>query len=119
MATQFDNDHAAFVRQEYRRATALSTAVKSRNATAREVTLDTNLDQANAQRIANNILAENVKPRAFEIELEGTLGSNAIQGGPPLVTINSQKRGISLYSAKTFSIVEDFEKNTTTIQVRG
>jgi hypothetical protein len=119
MPTQFDNEHAAFVRQEYRRATALSTAVKSRNSTAREVTLDTNLDQANAQRIANNILADNVKPRAFEIEVEGTFGANAILAGPPLVTITSRKRGITGYSAKAFSMVEDFEKNTTTFQVRG
>lgn len=119
MATQYDNDHAAFVRQEYRYANAISTTVKSRNATAREVTINTTLDQANAQRIANNILADNVKPRAFEIEIEGTLGPNAILGGPPAVTINSQKRGISLYAAKAFSIVDDYEKNTSTIQVRG
>ncbi|KQN28106.1 hypothetical protein ASF00_09360 [Sphingomonas sp. Leaf34] len=117
MPTQFDTDHAAFVRQEYRRATVVATAVKARNATAREVTLDTNLDQANATRIANNILTDNVKPRAFEVEFEGTLPANAIQGGPPAFILNSRR--LANYTVKAFSIVEDYEKNTTTIQVRG
>lgn len=119
MATQYDNDHAAFVRQEFRHTTSVDTTVRSRNATAREVTIDTNLDEANAKRIANNVLVDNVKPRAFEIEIEGTLSPNALLAGPPAFTINSNKRAISAYQAKAFSIVEDFDKNTTTIQVRG
>jgi hypothetical protein len=120
MATTFDIDHAAFVRLEYRSVSVTSTDVKSQNTTgSREVNIDTNLDGPNALQIANNILADNAKPRAFEIELEGTLGANALIGGPPAYQINSVKWQLSNYSVKSFSISDDYDKNTTVVQVRG
>lgn len=117
--SQADIDHAVFVRREYRRTIVTSATVKARNDSAREVALDTNLDVASATRIANAMLAENINPRAFEVEFEGTLGTNPLAGGPPSYTLTTARYDLVGYTAKSFSINEDYEKNTTVIQVRG
>jgi hypothetical protein len=120
MPSTFDIDHAAFVRQEFRTDPKTNPAVKARNVTgAREVAFDTNSDATNASRIATAILADNIKPRAFEVELEGTLGGSSLVGGPPAYSLNSAKWELNGYYVKSFSISEDYDRNVTVVQVRG
>lgn len=116
--TVADIAHAVFVRQEYRYSSAEQPDVYSRNPeAAREVSVNTNLDQASAQALAARMLPENVRPRAFQIGLEGA-GIMSLAGGPPSLVLNSALGGDGV-ARKVFSITTDWDKNVTTVQVRG
>lgn len=115
----YDTDHAAFVRQEYRYVTVLDAEVKSINTSALEISVNTQMDQASATALATAMLAENKAPRAFEIALHGTGVIDSFVGSPPMTLPYSATLHTDGRTCKTFSIVEDFQVNTTTIQVRG
>lgn len=117
--TQYDYDHAAFVRQQYRYVTEEDANVAARNPQAREVSLDTNGDLASATAIALAILQENVQPRAFEVDLDGTVDGDPFAAGLPSMIVTSLKNGSDGVARKAFSLAVDFEKNATTWQVRG
>lgn len=115
----YDTDHAAFVRQQYRYVTVLDAEVKSNTRSAIEITVNTQMDQASATALAQAMLAENKAPRAFEIQLHGTGVIDSFAGSPPMTIPYSDTLFTDGRVCKTFSIVEDFQVGTTTIQVRG
>ncbi len=118
MAT-FDTNRAAFVQQEYRYDPQLNAAVSARNAAARTVSIDTQLDQASAANLATKMLAENNAPRIFEVVLEGVTFLDSFIGQCPAFVLNFLKYKTDGRTMKVMGFTTDFETNTTTIQVRG
>lgn len=118
MAT-LDPNRAAFVQQEYRYEPAFDPNVKARNASARTVEINTNLNESDATALAAKILADNNTPRVFEVVLEGVVFLDSFIGGVPTFIANLPKFSTDGNARKVMSFTTDFEANTTTIQVRG
>ena len=113
-----NTDRALFVLHEYRRAIATNPGVLALNDGAGQITIDTSLNEAAAEALADKILAENEHPRLFEHHIEGLLWLDFFTGGPPQWqvvaehdTVNEPMKGIST------SI--DFNEGISTIEVRG
>jgi len=117
MATLEDTNRASFVQQAYRYVTAVDNSIIARNPTAREVEINTNLNQASAQALANAYLADNKQPRAYEVQIEGVIFLDTLADGVPRFILESPKSdGRTL---KLVGFTTDYETNTTTLQVRG
>ncbi|WP_242152589.1 hypothetical protein [Sphingomonas sp. BAUL-RG-20F-R05-02] len=119
MATTLDPNRAAFVTNEYRYVTPTSPTVKSRNPAAREVKVDTNLDQAAATALAAKYLAENIQPRVLEIVLQGIINLDAFIGGPPSYIPNFPKLATDGRTMKVIGATVDYGAGKTTVRVRG
>jgi hypothetical protein len=117
MAT--DTNRAAFVQQQYRHATALSAAVRARNPSAQTAEINTNLDEATAENLAAAILAENDKPRVYEVVLEGVTFLDTFVDGVPRFIADFPKMATDERTLKLVGFTTDYETNTTTLQVRG
>ena len=123
------NDHAIFVRSEYRRKSVSDAAVYARNPyAARTITVDTNMDEASAKALAQAYLTENKQPRTFELVLDGADCLPDFVGGPPAVIPISSRLHTGTGAAgtmerervcKVYSMTSDYSNNTTTVQVRG
>lgn len=118
MAT-LDPSRAAFVKQEYRYATRSDTSVKSRNDAARDVTVDTNLDETAANALASKYLAENSKPRVFEVRLQGVIPLEAFVGGPPRYIPSFPRLATDGRAMKVISASIDYDAGITVVKVRG
>ena len=118
MAT-FDTNRAAFVQQDYRYVTKSDPAVLARNNAARTIEVATQLDQASADALATKYLAENKKPRVFEVVLEGVTFLDSLIGGPPSFIVNFPRLSTDGRTLKVIGFTTDFDANTTTVQVRG
>jgi hypothetical protein len=116
MAT--DTNRAAFVQLPYRHVDATDNFVKARAVTARSIEINTNLDEVRAQALADAFLAENNSPRVFEIVLEGTDHVDLADGVPRFIA-DLPKYKTDNRVLKLVSFTEDYEANTTTLQVRG
>lgn len=114
-----DNERAIFVKQEYRYATAIDSAVKAKNQMAREITIDTNLSEVDAATRADNELAFNEHPRYFELEIEGILSLNDFAGGPLSYLLDFPDYKTDNRQATVVSFSADYNTNTTVIGVRG
>lgn len=114
-----DTEHAIFVRQEYRYATAIDNAVKAVNPMARDISINTQLSAASAQTLANNYLAYNANPRVFDVEIEGLLDLSSFIGGPPSFIANFPKYHLDGRTLTVVSSSADYNTGTTLIQVRG
>lgn len=118
MAT-YDTNRAAFVQQDSRYAVKSDATVLARNPSARMVEVSTYLDEASATALAAAYLADNVSPRAFELELEGVTYLDALVAGVPAFVLNLPSFQTDGRTYKAGSFTTDFEKGTTTFQVRG
>lgn len=114
-----DNERAIFVKQDYRYATAIDSAVKAKNQMAREIAIDTNLSEADAITRANNELAFNESPRYFELEIEGILTLNDFVEGPLSYLLDFPEYKTENRQATVVSFSADYNTNTTVIGVRG
>jgi hypothetical protein len=115
-----DPARAAFVTHEYRYATPTPAyAVLARNPTARELTIDTQIDATSASALASSYLAENSNRRVFEFEIEGILTPNDFVGGPPAYILNAANYATDGRTLKVVSISVNEMTNTTLVQVRG
>jgi hypothetical protein len=115
----FDTNRAAFVQQEYRRVTKTAPAVLARNASARVVQIDTQLDATAADALAAKYLAANSAPRGFEVVLEGVMFLDTLVGACPSFIPNFPKFNTDGRSMKLMGFTTDADANTTTLQVRG
>jgi hypothetical protein len=118
MAT-LDPDRAAFVKNEYRYAILQNNTVKARNDSAREVSVDTSLDETAATALAGKYLAENVQPRVFEVELLGVLHLDAFIGGPPRYVPNFPDLATDGRTMKVIGASTDYGAGLTTVRIRG
>lgn len=113
------DNRAAFVQQQYRHATSVSTAVRARNPSAQIAEINTNLDEATAENLAAAILAENNRPRIYEVVLEGVTFLDTFVDGVPRFIADFPKIATDGRTLKLVSFTTDYEANTTTMQVRG
>lgn len=114
-----DENRAVFVINEYRYADIKDTAIKARNPAAKEVVINTQLDEADAEDLAQKYLDDNTNPRVWEIEIEGILEISSFIGGPPSFLANFPKYAKTTGSVKIVSASADYSTGITTIQVRG
>ncbi|NML04266.1 hypothetical protein [Sphingomonas sp. G-3-2-10] len=118
--TVSDPNRAAFVTNEYRYATPTPAyAVKARNPSSRDITIETQIDAASAAAIASKYLAENSLPRAFEFEIADILTPDDFVGGPPSFILEGLG---ALSDGRTLKIVSasvNETAGTTLVQVRG
>jgi len=119
MATTLDPNRAAFVTNEYRYVSPTNPSVKARNQAAREVSVDTNCDQATATALAAKYLGENIQPRVFEIVLQGVIHLDAFLGGPPRYIPNFPKLSTDNRTMKVIGATVDYGAGKTTVRVRG
>jgi hypothetical protein len=119
MPTLSDTNRASFVQQEYRYATAKDDSVLGRNPSARTIEINTNLDQTRAQALADAYLAENQRPRVFEFLIEGLMFLDTLADGVPRFIADAPSLATDGRPRKLVSFTNDFETNTTTLQVRG
>jgi hypothetical protein len=119
MPTLSDTNRASFVQQEYRYATAKGDSVLGRNPSARTVEINTNLDQTRAQSLADAYLAENKRPRVFEVVIEGVIDLDTLADGVPRFIADLPSLATDGRTLKLMNFTTDYEANTTTLQVRG
>ena len=118
MAT-IDPNRAAFVKQEYRYAVQSDATVLARNSAARVVEVDTNMDEAAATALAAKYLAENIKPRVFEVTLQGIIHLDAFVGGPPRYIPNFPRLATDGRVMKVIGASVDYDVGKTTVRIRG
>lgn len=113
-----NTDHALFVLHEYRKAIATNPGVIALNDGAAEIAIDTSLNEAAAEALADKILAENEHPRLFEHEIEGLLWLDFFIGGPPQWQVVADHDAVD-EPMKGISTSIDFNEGISTIEVRG
>ncbi|WP_454884000.1 hypothetical protein [Sphingomonas oryzagri] len=114
----YDNDRAAFVKNEYRYVTGYDANVKARNPAARSVSIDTQLDRASAVKIAQAYLDDNGQPRAFEIEVKGIIPLSELAGSIPTYILESLPDHVDDRKFKLFKLTVNYDTEISTIQVR-
>lgn len=114
-----NQERALFVRQEYRYVTAKDDAIRAVNPKAREIEIQTNLNEADAETRANNELAANDNARVFEVEIEGLIPLSAFVGGPPSFIPNLPEYGLTSGQLTVVSATIDYNSGITRLQVRG
>jgi len=118
MAT-LDPNRAALVKQEYRYATALNANVKARNDAARDLVIYTSLDEAGATALAAKYLAENDRPRVFDVPLQGIINIEAFIGGPPRYIPNFPRLATDGRAMKVIGATIDPGAGRTVVRIRG
>lgn len=114
-----DPNRAAFVKREYRYFTSLDGDVLARNPAARVVEVDTNMDEGGATALAHSYLAENVKPRAFELTMQGTISIDNFLACPPAYVANFPRLRTDGRTMKAIAVSIDYDAETTSLRVRG
>ncbi len=114
-----DSSHALFVRNEYRYADAIDNTVKAKNPSAREVSINTQLNAVDATAIANKHLADVKNPRVWEIEIQGVLDLSSFIGGPPSFIPNFPKYAKTTGEVKITAASVDYNAGTTIMEVRS
>ena len=114
-----DYEHALFVLNEYRYAEAKSEGIRAINDSASTIEIVTSLNEADAQELADAILADNVNPRLHEVNIEGLLWLNNFVGGPPSWVCTFEHDAVQGKTQKTISASVDFAEGISTIEVRG
>ncbi|MEG8031897.1 hypothetical protein QP179_10040 [Sphingomonas aurantiaca] len=119
MAT-LDQNRATFVRKAYREYEAKDLTVRTTYPAARSLTLTTNLNAADAQALADKMLADAKKPMlAFEVTIEGTMELDRLVGQNPTAIATLPRLETSGRNMRIVSVRTDYETNTTTLTVRG
>ncbi len=113
-----NTDHALFVLQEYRKAIATNPGVLALNDGAGQITIDTSLNEAAAEALADKILAENEHPRLFEHQIEGLLWLDFFIGGPPQWQVVADHDAVD-EPMKGIGTSIDFNEGISTVEVRG
>jgi len=116
MTTQ---NRSAFVLQDFRYTTAENAVVQTRYPKARTVTIDTQLDEANAQALAAKVLAANTDPVVYELQVQGLMLPDAFKGGVPTYKPDFPKFRTDGREMKVVSFSCDLETGISTIRVRG
>lgn len=114
-----DTNRAAFVQQEYRYVTRANPTIRARNDAARTVEVVGNIDEATANGLAGKYLAENDRPRVFEVVIQGVTYLDSFVGSVPTFILSTPKYQTDGRVYKVVGFTTDFEANTTTLQVRG
>ena len=114
-----DYEHALFVLHEYRIAEAKTPSILATNDKAAEIEIDTALNEADADALADAILADNVNPRLHEVDIEGLLWLDNFIGGPPSWLCTFAHDAVNGDTTKTISTTVNFESGVSTIEVRG
>ncbi|KAA9018304.1 hypothetical protein [Sphingobium limneticum] len=113
-----NTDHALFVQSEYRYAPAKNPGVQALNDGAAEISIDTSLNEAAAQALANKILAENEHPRIFSMDVEDFVWLDFFIDGPPQWHTVLEHDAVD-EPLKGISTSIDFNEGYSVIEVRG
>lgn len=119
--TELDPNRVTFVRREYRDFEAIDPLVNARNNdSARTITIVTSLNAADAQALADKTLAANkVQALAFEITFVGTMSEDRLAGQCPTARVTLPKFKVKNRLMRVYDVTTDYDKNTTTVRVRG
>lgn len=113
-------NRAAFVLEEFRLTEAKNTATQATyGSKARTVTVYTQLDEGNAQLLAQKILDENEEPVTFEQEVEGIVLPDAFIDGIPTYIPDYPKLRTDGRTMKMVAFSCDLETGISNIRIRG
>lgn len=113
---------AALVLREYRYAIAQDATVKARFPEAREVVIETNLDENGGATLANSVMSlTKTLPKVYDIPIVGILFLEDFTNGPARYTVTlqhhpaaSEKAVYTLIGARI-----DYGQNRTVLKVLG
>jgi hypothetical protein len=114
-----DQERSIFVKNEYRYSIAQNTLVVARNPQADELTIVSNLNENDAELMAEKLLAVHDNPRFFEIEIEGILDITSFIGGPVSYILDFPAFETDGRTMTVVGFKADFNTGKTTISVRG
>jgi hypothetical protein len=114
-----DASRAAFIKNEYRWATASDPAVQARDASARREEIPANVDATTASELADLILAQNDTPRVFEVEILDLVLPDDLVGGVPRFVLDAPEFGTDGRVQRTTTFTCDLNSRVTTIKVHG
>lgn len=118
--TTLDPDRVTFVRNEYRTFSATDNSVSALYPGARVINITTNLNRGDAQALADKTLAATKMPtNAIEVTYDGTLNLDSMVGQNPTVLPNFPRLAIPVKTMRVYSVLTDYDANTTTVQARG
>ena len=112
-------NRASFVLQDYRTLVETNEVVRTRYPKSRSVTINTQLDAARAQQLADKVLAANEQPVVLEQVVEGIVLPDAFKGGVPTYKPDYPKFETDGRTMKLVSFSCDLEAGKTTIRIRG
>lgn len=119
MAT-LDQNRATFVRNEYRDFIAQDLNVRTAFPSARSITLKTNLNGADAQALADKMLADGQFPKlVFEVEFQGTMELSSLVGTNPTAIATFPRLNVDKRLCRIVEVTTNYETNTTIVTVRG
>lgn len=112
-------NRASFVLQEYRTTAAEDATVKTMYPKARTISIGSQLDEANAQALAQKVLAQNDQPVCFEQDVDGIILPDAFIGGCPTYIPEYEKFRTDGRTMKLVAFTCDLETGITSIRIRG
>ncbi len=108
------------MRKEYRDFIAQDLTILNTFPAARSITLETNLNGADAQALADKMLADAREPAlVFEVEFEGTMELASLIGKNPMAIANFPRLAVVNRTCRIVAVTTDYERNTSTVTVRG
>lgn len=114
-----DATRAAFIKNEYRYATAQDAAVLGRDKGARLETIKANVDETTASELAQTILAQNNTPRMITVTLDGILRVSDFIGGVPRYILNIGDYNTDGRTWRVISATFDPNNGTTSLRLHG
>lgn len=115
-----DPTRAAFVQKDYRYKTAEDLSVKANYPHAKEVTLNTQLDEASATSMATDLLDDlKVGKSVISLEVAEVISSDTLTGELTRYSATFPEFGISGKTVKVVSIETDFLHQRTKMVVQS
>ena len=118
-----DRERGSFVQDEYRYEIAEDLTVKAAKGEPRSISFDTNLNQAAAKALADEILAEQKHvSQSYSVVFQGVsvVGPSDFKGSPPTFLCNFPTWPVELTDLlRVVSVEADGENWTTTVLLKG
>lgn len=115
-----DPTRAARSTREFEYETVQDFDVRAAHPQAREIMLNTQLDEAAAATLAQNIFDETSSmARVFEVVIQGAVPVEAFDLSPPTYTLDAATFATDGRTLKVIDAEIDYRADTTTLTVRG